>query len=161
LLQYRSGVQRPEPVVEIDLSAREQRVYDRVRSALRAPLPGAPSDLRDLALALPDLAVLVLRLLRDARVRPGDKVVAMLGVAYVLSPVDLLPEFLLGPLGLVDDVLVLAATVSRLVNRVHPDVVRAHWSGQGDALDAIQRATEWSERQLGGRLRGLLERWTR
>lgn len=151
----------PDPVVEIDLSAREQRVYDRLRSALRSPLPGARSDFRDALLALPDLAVLVLRLLRDSRVRPGDKVIALLGVAYVLSPVDLLPEFLFGPVGFLDDALVLAATVSRLVNRVHPDVVRAHWSGQGDALDAIQRLTDWSERQLGGRLRGLLARWTR
>lgn len=148
----------PDPVVEIDLSARELRVYDRVRAALRVPLPGASSDLRDLLLALPDLVVLVLRLLRDARVKPGDKLVAMLGIAYVLSPIDLLPEFLFGPLGLIDDVIVLAATISRLVNRVHPDVVRAHWSGQGDALAAIQRATEWSERQLGGRLRRLISR---
>jgi hypothetical protein len=41
-------------------------------------------------------------------------------------------------------------------------VVRSHWSGQGDALDAIQRATEWSETQLrsmfGRVLPGLLRR---
>lgn len=150
-----------DPVVEIDLSARERRVYDRLRAALRAPAPGASSSLRDLLLALPDLAVLVLRLLRDPRVKPGDKLIAGLGIAYVLSPIDLLPEFLFGPLGFADDLIVLAATISRLVNRVHPDVVRAHWSGQGDALAAIQRVTEWSERQLGGRLRGLIGRITR
>jgi hypothetical protein len=37
-------------------------------------------------------------------------------------------------------------------------VVRAHWSGQGDALALIQRATDWSERQFGKRLRGALKR---
>jgi uncharacterized membrane protein YkvA (DUF1232 family) len=151
----------PEPVVEIDLSARERRIYDRWRSALRKPLPGANADLRDALLALPDLAVLVLRLLRDGRVRPGDKAIAVLGIAYVLSPIDLIPEFVFGPLGLLDDAFVLALTVSRLVNRVHPDVVRAHWSGQGDVLDAIQRVSAWAERQLGGRMRRALERWTR
>jgi uncharacterized membrane protein YkvA (DUF1232 family) len=150
-----------EPVVEIDLSARERRVYDRWRAALRKPLPGASPDLRDALFALPDLVVLVLRLLRDSRVRPGDKAMAVLGVAYVLSPVDLLPEFLFGPIGLLDDALVLALTVSRLVNRVHPDVVRAHWSGQGEVLDAIQRVSGWAERQLGGRMRRVIERWSR
>ncbi len=150
-----------DPVVEIDLSAPERRVYDRLRRSLRAPAPGAGSDLRDVLLALPDLAVLVLRLLRDPRVKLGDKAIALLGIGYVLSPVDLLPEFIFGPLGLLDDAIVLAATLSRLVNRVHPDVVRAHWSGQGDALAAIQRVSDWAERQLGGRLRGLLARWTR
>ncbi len=151
----------PEPVVEIDLTARERRVYDRWRAALRKPLPGASPDLRDALLALPDLVALVLRLLRDSRVRPGDKAVAVLGLAYVLSPVDLLPEFLFGPLGLLDDALILALTVSRLVNRVHPDVVRGHWSGQGEVLDAIQRVGAWAERQVGGRVRGALERWAR
>jgi len=154
-------VSAPEPIVEIDLSARERRIYDRWRSALRKPLPGASPDLRDALLALPDLAVLVLRLLRDGRVRPGDKAIAVLGIAYVLSPIDLLPEFVFGPLGLLDDAFVLALTVSRLVNRVHPDVVRAHWSGQGEVLDAIQRVTAWAERQLGGRMRSALTRWTR
>jgi len=41
---------------------------------------------------------------------------------------------------------------------VHPDVVRSHWSGQGDALQLIQRATDWSEQKLGKRLRGALRR---
>jgi len=150
-----------EPVVEIDLNARERRIYDRWRAALRAPLAGAGSDLRDALLAAPDLVVLVLRLLREPRVRSGDKAIALLGILYVLSPVDLLPEFLFGPIGLIDDALMLAVTVSRLVNRVHPDVVRAHWSGQGDALAAIQRVSGWAERQVGGRLRSMVRRIAR
>ncbi len=151
----------PEPAVEIDLSARERRLYDRWRTALRKPLPGASPDLRDALLALPDLVVLVLRLLRESRVRPGDKAIALFGIAYVLSPVDLMPEFIFGPIGLLDDALMLALTVSRLVNRVHPDVVRAHWSGQGDVLQAIQRVSGWAERQVGGRLRGVFARSSR
>lgn len=149
---------RVSRAVEIELNPRERRLYDRVRERLRTPAPGARSDLRDVLFLLPDLTVLMLRLLRDERVAPGDKLLALLGVGYVLSPVDLVPEFLFGPLGLVDDLLVVAATLSRLVNHVHPDVVRAHWSGQGDALDAVQRAAAWSERQLGGRLRRVVRR---
>jgi uncharacterized membrane protein YkvA (DUF1232 family) len=154
-------VHPPDPIVEIDLSARERRLYDRWRAALAKPVPGAAPELRDALLALPDLAVLVLRLLRDARVRRGDKAIALLGLAYVLSPIDLLPEFVFGPLGLLDDAFMLALTVSRLVNRVHPDVVRTHWSGQGDVLEAIQRVSGWAERQLGGRLRGAFSRLMR
>jgi uncharacterized membrane protein YkvA (DUF1232 family) len=102
--------------------------------------------------------MLLARLVRDERVKAGDKALALFGVAYVLSPFDLLPVWLFGPLGALDDVLVVAATLSRVVNHVHPDVVRAHWSGQGDALALIQRATDWSERQFGKRLRGALRR---
>mgnify|MGYP002830816988 CR=1 FL=1 len=39
---------------------------------------------------------------------------AALGVAYVLSPLELLPELLLGPIGLIDDVVVVGAGPSGL-----------------------------------------------
>jgi len=144
--------------VEIDLSGREQRLYDRLRSQVRPVSAGPGSDLRDVLLAFPDLVMLLARLLRDPRVAIGDKAVALFGVAYVLSPLDLMPMWLFGPLGALDDVLVVAATLSRVVNHVHPDVVRSHWSGQGDALQLIQRATDWSEERLSKRLRGALRR---
>jgi uncharacterized membrane protein YkvA (DUF1232 family) len=144
--------------VEIELGARAQRLYDRLRAQLRPVVPGAGSDLRDVLLAFPDLVMLLVRLLRDPRVAMGDKAVALVGVAYVLSPLDLMPVWLFGPLGALDDLIVVAATLSRIVNHVHPDVVRSHWSGQGDALRLIQRATDWSEEKLGRRLRGVLGR---
>ncbi len=144
--------------VEIELGTREQRLYDRLRGRLQTPVHGAPTGFRDVVLLLPDLTTLMFRLLRDERVAVGDKAIALLGIGYVLSPIDVLPEFLLGPIGLVDDVVVVAATLSRLVNHVHPDVVRSHWSGQGDALEAIQRLTGWAEDQFTGRLRGVVRR---
>ena len=51
-----------------------------------------------------------------------------------------------------DVLVVVSATLSRVVNHVHPDVVRSHWPGQGDALEAIQRVSEWSERKVAGQL---------
>ena len=149
---------REERAVEIEIGAREQRLYDRIRARIRPVVPGAHSDIRDVVLAFPDLVMLLARLVRDERVKVGDKALAVFGVAYVLSPIDLVPVWLFGPLGAVDDLLVVAATLSRVINHVHPDVVRAHWSGQGDALALIQRATDWSERQFGKRLRGVLRR---
>lgn len=142
-----------DPRIEIELGAQERRLYDRLRRAVVEPRPGAPTGARDLLLLLPDLAVLLLRLLRDERVALGDKAVVLAGLGYLLSPVDLLPEILFGPFGWLDDLVVLAAALSRVLNHVHPDVVRSHWSGQGDALDAIHRLTSWSERQVTGRVR--------
>jgi uncharacterized membrane protein YkvA (DUF1232 family) len=147
-----------EANVTIELDAREHRLYDRLRAAVVTPRPGESSGLRDLLLLLPDLTVLLLRLLRDARVPRGGKAFALLGIGYVLSPVDLLPEGLFGPIGLLDDLLVVGATLSRLLNYVHPDVVRSHWSGQGDALDAIQRATGWAEDSVRAVMRRVLPR---
>lgn len=143
--------------VTIELNPRERRLYDRLRSQVVAGQRRATSGLRDVLLFLPDLTVLLIRLLRDRRVPIGPKAIAVLGVGYALSPIDLLPSVLLGPIGLVDDLVVVTAALSKILNHVHPDVVRSHWSGQGDALDAIQRVSSWSEglfsRRGAGRLR--------
>ena len=144
----------------IDVRERERRLYDRVRSRMIQSDPGEGSSFRDLILLVPDLVVLLFRLVRDPRVPLGAKLIAGMGVAYVLSPIDLLPEFLFGPFGLIDDLFVLAAALSSLLNRVHPDLVRSHWSGQGDALVALQKVTDWSETQISGRVTRLLRRLT-
>ena len=145
----------PEEHVTIELNPRERRFYDRLRTRVVRYEPGKRSDVRDIVLVLPDLTVLLMRLLRDDRVPPFDKALALLGIGYVLSPIDLMPSVIFGPIGLVDDVLIVTATLSRILNRVHPDVVRSHWSGQGDALEAIQRVTRWSESLFRDRIPGL------
>ncbi len=142
-----------EHPVTIELNPRERRVYDRLRSQVIQAEPGERSSIRDLLLLLPDLAVLLFRLMRDDRVPVGSKAIAVLGAAYLISPIDLMPALLLGPIGLIDDLIVIGAVLSRMLNRVHPDVVRSHWSGQGDALEAIQRVTSWTERMFGDRVR--------
>jgi len=71
-----------EDRITIELNPREERLYDRLRSRLAASPsgPGAGSGVRDFALLLPDLTVLLTRLLRDPRVPRGPKLVALLGL---------------------------------------------------------------------------------
>ncbi|MGI9590935.1 MAG: YkvA family protein [Myxococcota bacterium] len=142
-----------EDIVTIELNPRERRLYDRVRAAVSRMEPGGAFTIRDVVLLMPDLTVLLARLLRDRRVPLGAKAVALFGVGYVLSPIDLLPAVFFGPVGWVDDALVVTAALGRILNDVHPDIVRSHWSGTGDALDAIQRITHWSHSLVAGRLR--------
>jgi len=142
--------------LEIDLRARERRVYDRLRARIATPEPGERPGVRDLLLFLPDMVVLLVRLARDPRVPTGAKALALFGVGYALSPIDLLPEIFFGPLGFVDDLLVVAAAVSRIINHVHPDLVKAHWPGHGDVLDVVHRVTTWSETLIGKTLTRVL-----
>lgn len=136
------------PPVTIDLNPRERRLYDRLRGRFVDPDRAGGSGVAEIALLLPDLTILLLRLLRDGRVPLLEKGLALAGVAYVISPIDLLPTIVAGPFGLLDDVFIVAACLSRLLNHVHPDVVRANWSGRGDALEVIQNTTSWFEREL-------------
>jgi len=146
--------------IVIELNPREKRLYDRLRAHVASGELTRSSSLWDLLLLLPDFAVLLFRLLRDDRVPIAAKTVALMGLGYLLLPIDLIPEVVFGPIGLIDDLLIVGTALSRLINQVHPDVVRSHWSGQGDALDAIQRVTSWSEEQFVGRIRSAV-RWLR
>ena len=53
------------------------------------------------------------------------------------------------------------ASLSRLINHVHPDVVRSQWPGRGDALAAVHRVTAWTEEVLVGGVQGSLRGWLR
>jgi len=145
----------PESPITIELNPRERRLYDRLRAQVVVPVPGERSGVRDLLLLLPDLSVLLFRLMRDPRVPVSSKAVAVAGAAYLLSPIDLMPALLMGPIGLLDDLIIVGMALSRMLNRVHPDVVRSHWPGQGDALDAIHRVTGWAEQAFSSRVRRL------
>lgn len=94
---------------------------------------------KELALLVPNLALLFKDLLRDPAVPRGPKVALAIGAVWLASPIDLLPEFLpvLGPL---DDAVVAALVLRYLVRRSGPEVVRRHWRGDPRTLDMILRA---------------------
>jgi uncharacterized membrane protein YkvA (DUF1232 family) len=48
----------------------------------------------------------------------GGLLMAALGLAYVVSPVDLMPEVILGPIGLVDDLMVASWSLNAVVEAV-------------------------------------------
>jgi uncharacterized membrane protein YkvA (DUF1232 family) len=94
---------------------------------------------KELALLVPNLVLLFKDLARDPAVPRGPKIALAIGVVWLISPIDLLPEFLpvLGPL---DDAVVAALVLRYLVRRAGPDVVRRHWRGDPATLDIILRA---------------------
>jgi uncharacterized membrane protein YkvA (DUF1232 family) len=145
-----------EQRVTIELNPKEKRLYDRLRQKVIEPNPKTPVGARDLLLLLPDFTILLSRLMRDDRVPMHAKAIALIGVGYVISPIDLMPALLFGPLGILDDLVVVAAATSRLMNHVHPDVVRSHWSGKTDVLEALLRVSSWSSDLFGGRAKGLV-----
>lgn len=92
---------------------------------------GPMSGLRAMA-AMPQMARLSWRLLRDRRVPLHVKAIPILAVVYILSPVDLLPEALVGPLGLTDDLAILLMALRAFVKMVPEEIVAAHGGPVGE-----------------------------
>ncbi len=106
--------------------------------------------------AAPNLVKLCARLLKDPRVPRRTK--ALLGLAglYFLSPLDLIPEILFPVIGRVDDLLVIAFALDRLLDAVEPEVLAEYWDGEEDALELIAALVTWGADLVPKPLRLLL-----
>lgn len=76
-------------------------------------------------LYLPKFLKLFWRLLKDSRVALGPKLLLLLVVAYVIAPLDLLPDFL-PALGQLDDLVLVFLGMKGFIWLCPKDVVREH-----------------------------------
>lgn len=89
-------------------------------------------------LLAPYLFHLLIKLMLDADF-PASKKVKLAGIiAYFISPLDFLPEILLGPLGYLDDIALAAYVLNDIINEVDPKVIQRNWAGDRDILSLIK-----------------------
>jgi uncharacterized membrane protein YkvA (DUF1232 family) len=95
-----------------------------------------PGLLKDLAGFLPACLTTVRRLRNDPRVPRRAKVAVLLAGLWLLSPIDLLPEFLpvIGPL---DDVLVVALALRYAARSVPRQVLLEAWPADPRLLERL------------------------
>ncbi len=105
-------------------------------AVLALALLGRRAGARELARFVPNLLLLFRGLLRDPRVPRRAKLWLLLAVAWIASPVDLVPEFVpvAGPL---DDAIVAALVLRHLVRSTPTEVLREHWRGDPATLGAL------------------------
>lgn len=105
--------------------------------ALARVRPGG-MDRRELLALLPDLLRLVRRLARDRSVPRGVRVRLWLLLAYLVSPLDLVPD-VVPVVGVLDDVLVTLLVLRSVGRAAGPEVLERHWPGGPAGLAALQR----------------------
>jgi uncharacterized membrane protein YkvA (DUF1232 family) len=111
--------------------------------------------IKEAALAVPHLAKLLSRLMRDRDVPTTRKALAGAAMAYVVSPYDLFPDGI--PfIGRIDDIVVLAAAVHSLMRAVPEERLDAYWEGSEDALDIVAGLIEWGADLVPGPLKRLI-----
>ena len=95
-----------------------------------------PGTLRELAEFLPNCVRLVRRLRTDPAVPRRAKIAVVFAGLWVLSPIDLIPEFLpvIGPL---DDVVVVALALRYAARQVPRATLLAAWDGDQQTLERL------------------------
>ncbi len=128
--------------------------YQQMRDSIRIWLKGKGGNYKfaDYLLAAPDLFHLLCKLAIDKEVPVSEKAILAAAIVYFISPVDLLPEALTGPIGYIDDVAVAAFVLNRVINKTNPEIVIRHWAGDKDILDLIQQILQVADEMVGSGL---------
>ncbi len=107
---------------------------------------------------LPDLFILVTRVAVDKRVPSKRKL--MLGgiIAYVMMPLDIIPDFI-PILGSVDDLVLVVMGLNMLLNDIDQKVLEDNWSGEGDILHLMQKITATAEKFLDKNVMARVKKW--
>ena len=90
---------------------------------------------------------LVWRLLQDPRVPTFPKLIVPAAILYVLSPIDLIPDFILG-LGQVDDIGILFLSISLFIELCPHDVVEEHRRALRSAQPGSEEVVEGTYRVM-------------
>jgi uncharacterized membrane protein YkvA (DUF1232 family) len=111
----------------------------------------------DAVLMMPNIIKLIGRLLKDPRVPRRAKITLGLAAAYVMSPIDLLPE-VIPVLGWADDVIIVMFAIDSLIERAGRSVVEEHWDGPGDLLSLVRDVVGLSRNVIPKRLGQIIDR---
>ncbi len=129
--------------------------YRTLRQRVRrwtASAEGKASPWAEYVLLAPDLFHLLCKLALDPDVPRGAKARLAAAIAYFVSPVDLVPEALLGPVGYLDDVALAAYVLHGILNQTRPEVLERHWVGERDVLEVVQKVLAAADRMVGSGL---------
>ena len=115
--------------------------YRELRQRIHRWAEGKGKDYQYLEylLLLPDFFYLLIRLLMDERVPFSEKARLGLAIAYFISPIDIIPEGVLGPAGYADDLVLAVWTVNHLLKSVDRNVLIENWPSEKDLFERKER----------------------
>ena len=94
--------------------------------------------LREAARIVPDAVRLIRRLAGDTTMRRGVRVRLWLLLAYLLSPIDLVPDFI-PVIGFADDAIIMSFALRSVIKHAGVEAVTTHWPGTPEGLATLFR----------------------
>lgn len=125
------------------------------RPVTRIERKQARGFLHNVIYLIPNFLKLLFRLFKDSRVPTAEKAFLIGAIAYVISPIDLIPD-VIPFIGEVDDLYLVALTILRLLNRTPADAIRQHWDGGGDIARIVSRIAQAASFILPKRIANIL-----
>lgn len=139
----------------IQPESRQEDFYKKLRKRIMAwadSREGQTHRWANILLTAPDFFHLLIRLAAEPEVPASEKGKLAIAIAYFISPIDLMPELMIGTAGFLDDIVLSAYVLNSLVNRCDPAILKRHWAGDEDVLVLIQYVLDRADRIVGSGL---------
>lgn len=115
----------------------------------------AKGFLKSVVMLIPNFLKLLYRLFRDSRVPMAEKAMLVGAIAYVVSPLDLLPD-VIPFIGQVDDLYLIGLVMLRLLARTDDEVIQEHWEGRGDLASLVNKIVRAAQFVLPKKMQRIL-----
>ena len=145
--------------VEPDRLQFYEKLREKAKSWTNEKIGKSGNKMAEYLFLLPDFFILLCRVALDKRVTLKRKL--MLGgiIAYVMMPLDIIPDFI-PILGSVDDLVLVVLGLNMLLNEIDPKILEDNWSGEGEVLHQMQKVTaaadSFLDKKILNRIRGWL-----
>ena len=121
---------------EAELKAEIERFVEKYKKKL-------DKDKKKFLLLLPDLYVLLKNISKDSKIDSRIASFCAEIVDYVESPVDILPESVMGVIGYLDDIVVTIFALDAIKNWLGDDeILKKHWKGKGDIVEHMKSGVD-------------------
>lgn len=129
--------------------------YSKVRDKIMDKVPDKYDKVIQYAMILPDIMALLWRLFRDKRVKAKVKIMVAGVIAYLASPLDIVPDFI--PLvGKIDDVAIAFFALNAIINEVPKEIILQNWQGEEDIALLTKEAVAYISKIVGSQNVGKL-----
>lgn len=101
---------------------------------------GQTTNWREIARLAPDVVRLIKRLGTDKSVPRGTRIWLLVLLAYLLTPIDLIPDFI-PVLGFVDDAIIVAVALRYATKHAGAAAIERNWPGTSAGLRSVLTLT--------------------
>lgn len=140
------------PVVEKKHNSLKRKIsdkYSKTRCDIVENVPQKYKKIVELAMLIPDIIVLLWKLFKDKRVPMKIKIMVGAMLAYLVSPIDILPDFV--PfIGKIDDIAITFFGLNAIINEVDENLILENWHGKENIILVVKEAVKYISNVVGG-----------
>jgi len=133
---------------ETDGHVRIADKYTETREKLAGNVPDKYQKIFEYALMVPDIISLMYRLFKDKRVKIDVKIKVAAIMAYLASPIDIIPDFI-PMIGKIDDVALAFFGLNAIMNEIPEEIIIQNWQGKENIIKTVREAVSYISVAVG------------